>query len=343
MKDYYYILGLNKNASKDEIKKAYRKLSLKFHPDHNIGDKFFEDRFRDVKEAYETLVDDAQRRVYDDNLKTNIESNTDEKSYSYKTASQSKPSEKKQQQSSANKTSPASATAFSPKKKKSNDVLFTIIGIVIFLSPFVLNRIANQLGKKDSSGNYTDTLLTTPPQASYDTTATFSGTEKATELPPVSSGPSSLPDSVASSTTSQNDDSHLLSDKDGEGLTAQDVVNNFLQAPNNGDCNTAWDLCYDTSWVNSGKGWFCSNNAFGGVRKVLVHYLYALTQNTEEVKMYADYYAEDAHNGNKCFKQEIAVQKLNYTDNKVRWKITKMTNIEKPVVCDENQSGNTQQ
>ena len=66
IKDYYYILGIARNASQDEIKKAYRKLSIKFHPDKNDGDKFFEERFKDINEAYETLVDDAKRKIYDD-------------------------------------------------------------------------------------------------------------------------------------------------------------------------------------------------------------------------------------------------------------------------------------
>ena len=64
-KDYYYILGIARDASQDEIKKAYRKLSTKFHPDKNDGDKFFEERFKDINEAYETLVDDIKRKNYD--------------------------------------------------------------------------------------------------------------------------------------------------------------------------------------------------------------------------------------------------------------------------------------
>ena len=55
MKDYYYILGVDKNCSVEEIKKAYRKLSHKFHPDKNDGDTFFADRFKEINEAYETL------------------------------------------------------------------------------------------------------------------------------------------------------------------------------------------------------------------------------------------------------------------------------------------------
>lgn len=64
MKDFYYILGVARTASTDEIKTAYRKLSLKFHPDKNGGDKFFEDRFKDINEAYEVLSDSDSRLVY---------------------------------------------------------------------------------------------------------------------------------------------------------------------------------------------------------------------------------------------------------------------------------------
>lgn len=68
MKDYYYFLGLNTDASIEDIKKTYRKLSLKYHPDKNTDDQFFADRFREVQEAYETLMDTERRRIYDQQL-----------------------------------------------------------------------------------------------------------------------------------------------------------------------------------------------------------------------------------------------------------------------------------
>lgn len=68
MKDYYYFLGLNIDASIEDIKKTYRKLSLKYHPDKNTDDQFFADRFREVQEAYETLMDTERRRIYDQQL-----------------------------------------------------------------------------------------------------------------------------------------------------------------------------------------------------------------------------------------------------------------------------------
>jgi curved DNA-binding protein CbpA len=70
MKDYYYILGLRQTATTEEVKKAYRKLSLKFHPDKNDGDEFFTERFKEIQEAYETLVDILKRKEYD-NRKNN--------------------------------------------------------------------------------------------------------------------------------------------------------------------------------------------------------------------------------------------------------------------------------
>src|SRR5690554_1118179 len=64
-KDYYSVLGINRNASQAEIKAAFRKLALKFHPDKNPGDPFFEQMFRDLKDAYETLSDSDRRSQYD--------------------------------------------------------------------------------------------------------------------------------------------------------------------------------------------------------------------------------------------------------------------------------------
>lgn len=64
-KDYYEVLGVNKGATKEEIKKAYRKQALKFHPDKNPGDKDAEERFKEAAEAYEVLSNDDKRARYD--------------------------------------------------------------------------------------------------------------------------------------------------------------------------------------------------------------------------------------------------------------------------------------
>ena len=64
-KDYYAILGVNKNAGEAEIKKAYRKLARKYHPDVNPGDPTAEDRFKDINEAQEVLLDPEKRKLYD--------------------------------------------------------------------------------------------------------------------------------------------------------------------------------------------------------------------------------------------------------------------------------------
>ncbi len=63
--DYYQTLGVERNASADDIRKAYRKLARKHHPDLNPGDKAAEDRFKKVQEAYDVLSDDKKRQMYD--------------------------------------------------------------------------------------------------------------------------------------------------------------------------------------------------------------------------------------------------------------------------------------
>jgi DnaJ-class molecular chaperone len=66
MKDYYSILEINKNATKDEIKSAYKKLALKYHPDKNQHNKDFnENKFKEISEAYEVLSDEQKKFNYD--------------------------------------------------------------------------------------------------------------------------------------------------------------------------------------------------------------------------------------------------------------------------------------
>ena len=64
-RDYYTVLGLNRDASEEDIKKAYRKLAMKFHPDRNPDDKTTEEKFKEAKEAYEILTDARKRAAYD--------------------------------------------------------------------------------------------------------------------------------------------------------------------------------------------------------------------------------------------------------------------------------------
>jgi len=64
-RDYYEVLGVPKTASKDEIKKGYRKLAVQFHPDKNPGDHTAEEKFKEATEAYEVLADEQKRQIYD--------------------------------------------------------------------------------------------------------------------------------------------------------------------------------------------------------------------------------------------------------------------------------------
>ncbi len=64
-RDYYEVLGISRDATQEEIKKAYRRLALKYHPDRNPGDKEAEERFKEAAEAYEVLRDPEKKRAYD--------------------------------------------------------------------------------------------------------------------------------------------------------------------------------------------------------------------------------------------------------------------------------------
>lgn len=64
-RDYYEVLGVDKNATEDEIKKAYRKIAIKYHPDRNPGNKEAEEKFKEAAEAYDVLHDPQKRQQYD--------------------------------------------------------------------------------------------------------------------------------------------------------------------------------------------------------------------------------------------------------------------------------------
>jgi len=299
IKDYYYILGVARNASQDEIKKAYRKLSVKFHPDKNDGDKFFEERFKDINEAYETLVDDAKRKIYDDRLRETT--TTTQPPYS------------------------------PPKKKPARQKLYAILGTLILLGPlirFAVNKI-NESEKERKSNS----LLheTTPTDTSGDSVKLIRMYYD-TSMPPALT----VPDNTDPIPPGYKDDDRSAF-KDDFGLTAGDAVNDFFSAFNNNDCHKAWGMTYNNYWVNQGEDWFCSSKAFGGVNKVVIKNSSPVFQNENDAEILAEYYAEDIYNGNKCFKQTITVQKMTYADNKSRWTITKMKNNEEPTTCNENQ------
>src|SRR5579883_479392 len=63
--DFYETLGVSRSASPDEIKRAFRKLAMQYHPDRNAGDKNAEQKFKDINEAYDVLKDDQKRAAYD--------------------------------------------------------------------------------------------------------------------------------------------------------------------------------------------------------------------------------------------------------------------------------------
>ena len=64
-RDYYKVLGVSKKASQEEIKKAYRRLAKKYHPDLNAGDEKIQEKFKEINEAYEVLGDEEKRKQYD--------------------------------------------------------------------------------------------------------------------------------------------------------------------------------------------------------------------------------------------------------------------------------------
>ena len=81
-KDYYKILGIQKNATTEEIKKAYKKLAIKYHPDKNKGNKFAEEKFKEINEAYEVLSSPQKKNNYDNFGSSNFNNTFNTESFS---------------------------------------------------------------------------------------------------------------------------------------------------------------------------------------------------------------------------------------------------------------------
>jgi len=167
MRDYYYILGLTINASKDQIKKAYRKLSLKFHPDQNNGDKFFEERFREINEAYETLSNDFKRKVYDEALINKTSDESKKTNYTNYQNSQNVQYKNKQESKSTPTPPPTAGPKANQKKNKAlRNIGLTVVGLIIFY--ILITMIKDSNDTSILSKNQDSTQTSTNPISTVD-------------------------------------------------------------------------------------------------------------------------------------------------------------------------------
>jgi len=138
MKDFYYILGLNQNSTLDQIKEAYRKLSKKFHPDLNQGDKYFESQFREIKDAYEILSDPIKRGQYDAALKKSESSAGEPGKQQYY---------REQYKHSTSQTSPSGFTR-SRRKGPGIGMGVTLILLALILGVYAVDSFSGSKAKK---------------------------------------------------------------------------------------------------------------------------------------------------------------------------------------------------
>jgi len=185
MKNYYYILGIPPNSSSEEIKKAYRKLSLKFHPDKNDGDKFFEERFKEIQEAFQTLSDSEQKRKYDISFNSffNKESDFEKKLREEEFKRKADNLRRKEQEQAKYKTPDEKFQTFSQSSQKQSSVfekptvssintakkwLSSLLGITI-LTIIIIVTNNNRRAPQNQYSNY-DRVITKPtPTVSTDT------------------------------------------------------------------------------------------------------------------------------------------------------------------------------
>lgn len=155
MKNHYQTLGIKRNSETKEIKQAYKKLALKFHPDKNNGDKYFEERFKEIQEAYETLTHPQKKIKYDRNFdsffydkQTENQSQSQSKnkntntSYSNQKEAERKQEEKKKEDAEKSRVSNIKRNTELAFEDKAWIFVanFTVIGSIIGLFMFIKYR-----------------------------------------------------------------------------------------------------------------------------------------------------------------------------------------------------------
>lgn len=148
IKNYYQVLGLEINSTTDEIKKAYRKHAIKFHPDKHDGDKFFEEKFKEIYIAYEILSDDLKRASYDKTLKQEFfDSSRTDYSKNSSQYHQESPNQDQKKHSSNNTEStynpPITKSNNKKVERRNKDIIIGISTAFIFL---ILTGIGGKYG-----------------------------------------------------------------------------------------------------------------------------------------------------------------------------------------------------
>jgi curved DNA-binding protein CbpA len=174
MTNYYKVLGVQNFASSNEIKTAYRKLSKKFHPDLNQGDKFFEERFKEIQSAYESLNDSNKRKRLDDYLKQ-TETKHQYQNYQSKNDNETNRTQKNEQPKEESKNrysqTPTSGAEKDNKRQQeqttisqnSNINVYFITGIGLFIFFIVYIIFSNKKEENNSlnSANITPVISST--------------------------------------------------------------------------------------------------------------------------------------------------------------------------------------
>jgi curved DNA-binding protein CbpA len=239
LRNYYHILGIDRKASQLEIKKSYRKLATKFHPDKNGGDTFFESRFKEIQEAYEILSNPSQKIGYDEKLDAflNTKSNSN---FKKKTT----PPNKEPKKRKTEKEKPKKGNKFSK-------IILVFISLVIIISIVLYNKSVDNILPQSTEQNDKD--KSPKIQNSNIEFKTFTNTLRGYKIDyPKTWQPKGLPPTNGDGRTFSNNQETELTVYSGINVFNTTLAEEFEKELNNSDYDITYKIIKGNWYVISG-------------------------------------------------------------------------------------------
>lgn len=223
----------------------------------------------------------------------------------------------------------------SAKTDNANTWIWFAVGLLFLLVAFIAIQVSRQRDYHIYDGSESSSVgLVDPVEVvSADSVTLPIMPRRDTSVIRMEASLPTLDESFTKSNLDRFEEATVTATQDDRGLTGWGTFRAFLKALDTKDCFGAWNLTYNQNWEAKGQEWFCSSQAFGAIREILLGESYVVKEDSLESEVSFEYYVQDNNGVGRCFKQVIKLQKLRYENNLDKWMIVEIRNKIEPFEC----------